>query len=101
MNKISGIRQDRRNFLRSAAAGFALGALPYGLAQGQSAPLKIGVIGSGRIGSTLGGILGKGGHEAMFSSLDLQHGKGAAAPPGGKAPPRNPRDAGASVQRLA
>src|SRR5258706_14407075 len=85
MNKIFGIRQDRRNFLRSAAAGFALGALPYGLAQGQSAPLKIGVIGSGRVGSTLGRIWVKAGHEGMFSSLAFEHDKGLAARLGGNA----------------
>jgi predicted dinucleotide-binding enzyme len=52
---------------------------------GADAHLKIGVIGSGRIGSTLGGIWVKAGHEVMFSSLDLEHDKALAARLGGKA----------------
>ena len=79
------LKSSRREFLRSAAAGLALGALPCTLAHSQNAPLKIGVIGSGRIGSTLGGIWVKAGHEVMFSSLDLEHDKALAARLGGKA----------------
>ncbi|HUN69358.1 MAG TPA: NAD(P)-binding domain-containing protein, partial [Burkholderiales bacterium] len=74
----------RREFLKAAAAGLALGALPYA-ASGAEAGLKIGVIGSGRIGSTLGEIWLKAGHEVMFSSLDLEHDKALAARLGGKA----------------
>jgi len=33
-------------------------------------PMKIGVIGAGRIGSTLGGLWVKAGHEVMFSDRD-------------------------------
>lgn len=36
----------------------------------QSKPMKIGVIGSGRIGSTIGGLWVKAGHEVMFSDRD-------------------------------
>jgi len=36
----------------------------------QSKPMKIGVIGSGRIGSTFGGLWAKAGHEIMFSDRD-------------------------------
>jgi len=42
------------------------------------APLKIGVIGSGRIGSTLGGLWAKAGHEVMFSDRDAEQAKRAA-----------------------
>ena len=42
-------------------------------------------MGSGRIGSTLGEIWLKAGHEVMFSSLDLEHDKALAARLGGKA----------------
>ncbi len=71
----------RRAFLQragSAAAGLALGALPS-FALGAEAGLKIGIIGSGRIGSALGTIWHKAGHEVMFSSLDLAHDKALAA----------------------
>jgi len=41
-------------------------------------PMKIGVIGSGRIGSTLGGLWAKAGHEVMFSDRDPEQAKRAA-----------------------
>jgi hypothetical protein len=71
--KIDKINQDRRAFLRAAATAMAL--LPLGhlscpaaaLAGGQN-PLKIGVIGSGRIGGTLGALWVAAGHSVMFSS---------------------------------
>lgn len=87
MRTNDGMKSSRRDFLRSAAAGLALGALPFAVrdANSQDARLKIGVIGSGRIGSTLGGIWVKAGHEVMFSSLDLEHDKALAARLGGKA----------------
>ena len=91
---------NRRSFLRAAgtaAAGLALGALPYAAreALGQGAGLKIGVIGSGRIGGTLGELWLKAGHEVMFSSLDLEHDKGLAARLGGKARAGTTREAAA------
>lgn len=54
-------------------------------------PKKIGVIGSGRIGSTLGGLWVKAGHEVMFSDRDAEQakkvaselGRGASAGTGG------------------
>jgi predicted dinucleotide-binding enzyme len=80
-------KTSRRDFLRTAgtaAAGLALGVLPYA-ARAADAPLKIGIVGSGRIGGTLGEIWLKAGHEVMFSSLDLEHDKALAAKLGGKA----------------
>src|SRR5574341_1953476 len=50
----------RRTFLLLVSA-FALPAFA------QTKPMKIGVIGSGRIGSTFGGLWVKAGHEVMFS----------------------------------
>lgn len=81
------VRMQRRAFLGAAAAGLALGALPYAArtASAADAGLKIGTVGSGRIGSTLGEIWLKAGHEVMFSSLDLEHDKALAARLGGKA----------------
>jgi hypothetical protein len=71
----------RRTFL---TAGLALGALALGV-PARAAGLKIGVVGSGRIGSALGGLWLQAGHEVMFSSLDLEHDKALAAKLGGKA----------------
>lgn len=47
--------------------------------------MKIGVIGSGRIGSTLGALWAKAGHEVMFSDRDAETAKRAAEAAGGKA----------------
>ena len=60
----------------------ASAALPA-FAQGK--PMKIGVIGSGRIGSTLGGLWAKAGHEVMFSDRDAETAKRAAEGAGAKA----------------
>lgn len=67
----------RRAFL-SVIAVAAAAALPMhvALAQAQK-PMKIGVIGSGRIGSTIGGLWVKAGHEVMFSDRDSEQVKRA------------------------
>src|SRR3954469_15805551 len=54
----------RRSFLIAAAA------VAVAPAFAQAKPMKIGVIGSGRIGSTIGGLWVKAGHEGMFSDRD-------------------------------
>lgn len=69
----------RRAFLFAAAAA---AVFPVS-AQGK--PVKIGVIGSGRIGSTLGGLWAKAGHEVMFSDRDAQTAKQAAQGAGPRA----------------
>lgn len=91
---------SRRKFLRgagTAAAGLALGALPYAARAASSADagLKIGIVGSGRMGGTLGELWLKVGHEVMFSSLDLEHDKALAARFGGKARAGTSREAAA------
>ena len=100
MKKNDGVKSSRRHFLRAAgtaAAGLALGVLPYAAraASSASAGLKIGIVGSGRIGGTLGEIWLKAGHEIMFSSLDLEHDKALAARLGGKARAGTPKEAAA------
>ena len=56
----------RRAFLFVLTAALAFPALA------QTKPLKIGIIGSGRIGSTFGGLWAKAGHEIMFSDRDAE-----------------------------
>ena len=91
-----GTKTGRRGFLRAGAAGLALGVLPQSVRMAFGADgLKIGVIGSGRIGSTLGGIWVKAGHEVMFSSLDLEADKKLAASLGPNARAGTPREAAA------
>ena len=69
----------RRAFLSVVLAAAAVPAF----AQGK--PMKIGVIGSGRIGSTLGGLWAKAGHEVMFSDRDPEQAKHAADGVGSRA----------------
>lgn len=77
-------RKSRRVFLQATAAittTALFGNLPFA-ALAQTAPpakLKIGVIGSGRAGSALGGAWIRAGHEVMFSSLNLESDKKLAA----------------------
>jgi hypothetical protein len=75
-------------------ATLAVGSLPFA-ARAATDKLKIGVIGSGRIGGTLGGLWVKAGHEVMFSSLDLEHDKALAAKLGAGARAGTPREAAA------
>ncbi len=71
---------DRRAFL------FLLAALCASPAFSQTArPMKIGVIGSGRIGSTLGGLWARAGHEVMFSDRDPEQSARAAQAAGARA----------------
>ena len=94
------MKQDRRRFLQiyaASAAALALGGLPLAAraADDATGKINIGIIGSGRIGSTLGGIWIKAGHEVMFSSLDLEQDKKLAASLGPKARAGTPREAAA------
>src|SRR5436309_1426001 len=77
----------RRTFL------FALTAAAVLPARAQMRPMKIGVVGSGRIGSTLGGLWVKAGHEVMFSDRDPEQAKRVAAELGARARSGTPRDA--------
>jgi predicted dinucleotide-binding enzyme len=74
MNTNNPINESRREFLRTAATTIALFTFA-GLPLPASAEvaeiqktMKIGVIGSGRIGGTLGALWVKAGHEVFFSS---------------------------------
>src|SRR5579859_174451 len=69
----------RRAFL------FAMTAAAVVPAFAQAKPMKIGVIGSGKIGSTLGGLWVKAGHEVMFSDRDAETAKRVAGELGSRA----------------
>jgi len=89
-------RKGRRAFLRAAAAGIALGSLPLAVrAADARKKLKLGIIGSGRIGGTLGRVWANAGHTVMFSSLDLEHDRALAAEVGHGARAGTPREAAA------
>ena len=87
------MRRDRRAFL--ILAGAAAAALPFAaLAQG-AGKLRIGIVGSGRVGGTLGGVWAKAGHQVMFSSRNLAHDRELAARLGPNARAGTPREAAA------
>ena len=98
MNSLNASLKRRRGFLMAAGSAFvglSLGGL-MGLARAaEPSRPKIGIIGSGRIGGTLGGLWLKAGHEVMFSSLDLEHDKTLAAALGTGAYAGTPREAAA------
>ena len=70
------LRFGRRDFLLAAGAASLSLAFPLPAC---AASRKIGMIGSGRVGSTIGELWVKAGHEVMFSSLDLKHDQALAA----------------------
>ena len=77
--------------------GFLLAALALGLPlRGIAAEkVKIGIIGSGRVGSAIGAAWVKAGHEVMFSSRHLDEDKALAARLGQGARAGTPREAAA------
>ena len=100
MKRLPISRHSRRRFLKAAGSGallFAVGSLPLAL-QAAGTPggnVKIGVIGSGRVGGTVGGVWARAGHEVMFSSLNLEADKTLAASIGPNARAGTPREAAA------
>lgn len=81
----------RRHFLVLAGAAAAVGALPLRAAE----KTRIGIIGSGRVGSAIGAVWVKAGHEVMFSSRTLENDKALAARLGSGARAGTPREAAA------
>lgn len=93
----STAKQDRRRFLQfSAAVAAALmlncSPLPLRAASGKT---KIGIVGSGRVGSAIGAVWVKAGHEVMFSSRHIENDEALAARLGPNARAGTPRDAAA------
>lgn len=87
----------RRDLLKAVGAAVVLGALPLaGRAAAAEAPkMKIGMIGSGNVGSALGRVWANAGYEVMFSSRNLDNDKELAAGIGANARAGTPREAAA------
>jgi 8-hydroxy-5-deazaflavin:NADPH oxidoreductase len=81
----------RRHLLAALPAAAVLGALPW--AAHAAGPLKIGVIGSGHVGSALGRVWAQAGHQVMFSSQNLDNDKKLAAEVGPNASAGTPLEA--------
>jgi predicted dinucleotide-binding enzyme len=90
---LPGRRHRRRVLL---LAGLALCAAPLGaLAADAAAPLKIGIIGTGRIGGALAGHWAKAGHELVISSRHPDELKPLAASLGPRVRTGTPAEAAA------
>ncbi len=85
------MNQHRRSFLVATGAAVAATALPFSALAAEK--LKIGVIGAGNVGSALGTVWVKAGHEVMFSSRHLENDKSLAAGLGAGASAGAPHEA--------
>jgi 8-hydroxy-5-deazaflavin:NADPH oxidoreductase len=87
----------RRDLLKATGAVIAVGLVA---AVGRDViaadvPLKIGIIGSGRVGSALAGAWARTGHEVMLSSRNLENDKKLAAEIGAHVHAGTPQEAAA------
>src|SRR5215813_13922598 len=96
-NKLVNRRRSFLGTLATLAASLSFGGLPLAAlgADDGKPPLKIGIIGSGRIGSALGELWAKAGYQVMFSSLDLAKDKELAERVGNGAKAGTPAEAAA------
>jgi predicted dinucleotide-binding enzyme len=95
------LRFSRRDMLKATGAAAAFSVLPITASvinAADSQKMKIGIIGSGHVGSALGGVWAKTGHEVMFSSRSLDNDKKLAAEVGANARAGTPQEAAAFGQ---
>ena len=86
----------RRVLVKAAVTAVVVGGLPrFARTATTGRKTKIGIVGSGMVGSALGGVWVRAGHEVMFSSLDIEHDKALAARLGPNARAGTPREAAA------
>jgi len=85
------MNQHRRRFLVVAGVAIAAAAFPFSARPDE--PVKIGIIGSGNVGSALGAVWAAAGHEVMFSSRHIDHDRALADEIGGGARAGTPREA--------
>ncbi|HTW74388.1 MAG TPA: NADPH-dependent F420 reductase [Steroidobacteraceae bacterium] len=92
----------RRDLLKLTGAAVALGVLPLaGIATAAGGRgMRIGIIGSGHVGSALGSVWARAGNEVMFSSRNLDSDRKLAAEVGAGARAGTPRQAAAFGQVL-
>lgn len=87
------MNQNRRRFLVAAGVTLAATAVPFSARSADT--MKIGIIGSGNVGSALGTTWVKAGHEVMFSSRHIEYDRSLAAALGAGARAGTPRQAAA------
>jgi 8-hydroxy-5-deazaflavin:NADPH oxidoreductase len=97
--KVRGLR--RRDVLKSAGAVLALGPLLGSEVAGAAGDrVKIGIIGSGNVGSALGRVWANAGHPVMFASRNLNNDRQLAASVGANARAGTPAEAAAFASVL-
>jgi 8-hydroxy-5-deazaflavin:NADPH oxidoreductase len=69
----------RRDILRAVGTILGFGSPLRAPSAAGDTKVKIGVFGSGDVGSNLGRVLANAGHPVMFSSRNLEHDKQLAA----------------------
>jgi predicted dinucleotide-binding enzyme len=84
---------NRRGFFIISGAAIAAATLPFSVSAAEK--LKIGIIGSGKVGSAIGAVWVTAGHEVMFSSRHLDHDQSLAISLGAGAHAGTPREAAA------
>ncbi len=97
-NKITTGSICRRRFLQLSAAvttALILKGLPLGARAENSIKKKIGIVGSGRVGSAIGSVWVSAGHQVMFSSRHIEHDIALAAELGPNAFAGTPEQAAA------
>ncbi len=87
----------RRNLIKVAGAAALLTVLPLSVGSVAAAGrrLRIGIIGSGHVGSALGEVWAKAGHSVLFSSRNLDNDTKLAARVGANARAGTPQQAAA------
>jgi 8-hydroxy-5-deazaflavin:NADPH oxidoreductase len=95
MQDLKRIAFNRREILRATMSAAAAATLPVGIrdAQAAAAKPKIGLIGSGNVGSNLGRVWAKAGYQIMFSSRDIDVDRRLAAEVGANARAGTPLEA--------
>jgi len=89
------MKPSRRGFMKVAGAVIAALGVPLAARAAGAGKMKIGIVGSGNVGGTLGGVWVKAGHQVMFSSRNIEHDKALAARLGPNARAGTPREAAA------
>jgi 8-hydroxy-5-deazaflavin:NADPH oxidoreductase len=93
------LRFTRRDMLKATGVAAALSVVPITVSIVNAADrMKIGIIGSGHVGSALGGVWAKAGNEVMFSSRNIDNDKKLAAEGGANAHAGTPQEAAAFGQ---
>jgi 8-hydroxy-5-deazaflavin:NADPH oxidoreductase len=96
MNPHRNSAPSRREVIKTiGAAAFTVLALPEPAPAAANQKVKIGMIGSGNVGSALGRVWAKAGHQVMFSSRNLEHDRALATQIGANARAGTPAEAAA------